>query len=77
MMTRMMCTSAIQAGRRAHEAEEARELLKAVGIVPALTDGTVDRLRRMEALGLREELNGVPQENLSALYEIWEKKQFV
>ncbi len=76
-MTRMMCTGAIHAGRRAHEAEEAKDLMEAVGIVPAVTKGTIDRLKRMEALGLKEELGGVPPKDLPALYALWEKKKFV
>lgn len=77
MITRMLCTGAIQAGRRAHETEEARDLMEAVGIAPVVTTGTIERLRRMESLGLREELGGVPPKDLPALYAIWEEKQFV
>ncbi|SBW08487.1 putative 3-hydroxyisobutyrate dehydrogenase [uncultured delta proteobacterium] len=77
MMTRMMCTGAIHAGRRAHEAEEARDLMEAVGIVPTVTNGAIDRLKRMEALGLKEELGGLPPKDMPALYGLWEKKKFV
>ncbi len=74
MITNMMCTGAVHAGRRAHEAEEAMALMEAVGIEPAVTRGSVERLKRMEGLGLREDLEGIPPKDLESLYTLWEEK---
>jgi hypothetical protein len=73
---RMMLTNAVHSERRAHEAVESKALMEELGIVPAITNGTIERMNRTTALGLRAELNGQPHRDMDALYALWESKNY-
>ncbi len=75
-LIRMMLTNAVHSERRAHEAVEAKVLMEELGIVPAITKGTIERMNRTTGLGLRAELNGQPPKDMAALYSLWESKNY-
>ncbi|MGI8559445.1 MAG: DUF1932 domain-containing protein [Solirubrobacteraceae bacterium] len=54
--TRVLCSVAIHAGRRAHELEQVGEVLREVGIDPALARAGSQTLERIAALRLRDVL---------------------
>ncbi len=76
MFPRFMAADAVHAERRMHEAEESAALMEAVGIVPAVCRGAVERMRLTAAMGLREELGGKPPKDLETLFGLWETKGY-
>lgn len=76
MFPRFMCADAVHAERRMHEAAESMALMEEVGVVPAVTRGVVERMRRTAEMGLRETLGGTPPKDVRELYSLWEKKQY-
>ena len=76
MFPRFMCADAVHAERRMHEAAESMALMEEVGVVPAVTRGVVERMRRTAELGLRETLGGKPPKDAGELYSLWEEKQY-
>ncbi len=76
MFPRFMCADAVHAERRMHEVAESVELMEAVGVVPAVCKGAMERMRLTAAMGLREELGGKPPKDAETLYALWEKKGY-
>ncbi len=54
--TRVVCSVAVHAGRRAHELEQVGEALREVGIDPALAQAASRTLQRIAGLGLSDVL---------------------
>lgn len=76
MFPRFVRADAVHAERRMHEAAESVELMEAVGVIPAVCKGAVERMRLTAAMGLREELGGKPPKDMATLYALWEKKGY-
>ncbi len=67
---RLMRTTAVHAERRADEAELAMGILEDLGVEPLMTRATVETLRRIGALGLREQLGGMLPETADDAIEL-------
>jgi len=66
--SRLLRTTTVHAGRRADEAQMAQSIMEELGIDPIMTRATVEVLRKVEALGLRQQLGGVvPTSSESAI----------
>ena len=71
---RMIAADLVHSERRAFEVGESIELMKDMGIEPIMAEAIVKRLKKSAALGMREELGGVPPKTLEEVYGIWKKK---
>ena len=71
---RMIAADLVHSERRAFEVGESIELMKDMGIEPIMAEAIVKRLKKSAALGMREELGGIPPKTLAEVYEIWENK---
>lgn len=71
--TRYMAGDLVHAARRAHELEDAVEIMKSTGLKPLLAEGALQRLRASEKLGAAEKLGGKMPETLDEVYAIWEQ----
>jgi 3-hydroxyisobutyrate dehydrogenase-like beta-hydroxyacid dehydrogenase len=58
LVTRVMCSLAMHAERRADELAKSADIIEAVGLEPLVTRAGVERLQRFARLGLRERFAG-------------------
>lgn len=73
---RMIAADLVHSERRAFEVGESVELMREMGVEPIMAEAVIKRLKKSAALGMREELEGVPPKTLSDIYEVWRNKGY-
>jgi 3-hydroxyisobutyrate dehydrogenase-like beta-hydroxyacid dehydrogenase len=72
---RVLRSLALHAGRRADELEESAAVLRAAAVDPLVTEGGVERLRWLAALGLRDRFHGERPDTLEDVLRAVEEEQ--
>ena len=72
---RLVCGTAIHAGRRIHEMEDVIRTLEQLNVTPAMSQSTHDTLEWVDSLGLKEHFSGQKPEDFSKVIEAIEAKE--
>lgn len=71
---RMMAADLVHSERRVFEVSESVELMNDIGVEPIMAQAVIGRLKKSAALGMREDLGGIPPETLAEVYEFWDSR---
>jgi 3-hydroxyisobutyrate dehydrogenase-like beta-hydroxyacid dehydrogenase len=72
---RLVCGTAIHAGRRIHEMEDVIRTLEGLNVTPAMSRSTHDTLEWIDSLGLKEHFSGQKPNDFSKVIEAIETKE--
>ena len=70
--TRYMASDLIHAGRKAHEMNDAIDIMRNMGITPMVGVGALSRLKFIADLNCAAKLEGVVPKSLTKIYSAWE-----